>query len=347
MPPSAPADLDDLELLQQLTRELLHPGRTKSALVRQAIALGQLLERRSALPAAQELDLGAMQTRLDSGLAISPIKAALCARECFRTIAFIRGLGMAINDAGRCDRAVRVLYAGCGPFATLALPLMSVLSSQEAVFTLIDIHEESLSHARSLIDAFGFSSQVAGYVCMDAAQYRIPGGETPDIIVSETMNAGLRSEPQVEIARHLLAQAPGALMVPAKVSVVACLLHLAKEYAAPVADAGAPPVEPEPDRLYLGTVFELDAHSISKWTGLEGGSLPAARIRIPVSFAPRYRPMLLTRIEVYGDNRLLDHESSLNLPQAFPGKPVFQGGEELQFRYRLGSNPGLEYERVR
>lgn len=252
---------------------------------------------------------------------------------------------MAVKDAQRPDRPARVLYAGCGPFATLALPLMSVLSPREAVFTLIDIHEESLFHARQLIDGFGLSSHVAAYVCTDAAQYRIPAGQNPDVIASETMNASLRSEPQVAIARHLMMQAPDAQLIPEKVIVEACLLHLAKEYAPPVSDGCTAP-GPEPDRIYLGTVFELGARHIKDWAGLKESVLPAARIRLPDSFAPRYRPMLLTRIDVYGGNCLLDHESSLNLPQPFPGKPVFRGGEELQFRYRLGSRPGLEYEQL-
>lgn len=336
-------DIDDHGLLRKLTLDIIHPAHSKSALIRQVTALRQLIERRSALPGPDGLDLCAMQTRLDAGLAISPIKAALCARECFRTIAFIRGLDSAISDARRPGRPVRVLYAGCGPFATLALPLMSVLSPQKALFTLIDIHEESLFHARQLIDGFGFASHVEGYICTDATRYRIPVDETPDVIISETMNASLRSEPQVAIARHLMTQAPGALMVPAKVSVNACLLHLAKEYAAPVSDSCGP-AEPEPDRIYLGTVFELSTQRIRDWAAVEESVLPAARIRIPASFASRYRPMLLTRIDVYGGNRLLDHESSLNLPQPFPGKPVFRGGETLQFRYRLGRRPGLEFE---
>lgn len=346
MPVLNPNEIDDQELLRKLALDIINPAHPKSALIRQITALRELMERRSALPAPDELDLGATQTRLDAGLAISPIKAALCARECFRTIAFIKGLGTAINDARRRDRPVRVLYAGCGPFATLALPLMSVLSPREAVFTLIDIHEESLFHARQLIDGFGFSSHVDGCICTDAARYRIPAGEIPDVVVSETMNASLRSEPQVTIARHLMAQAPEALMVPAKISVEACLLHLAKEYAAPVTDVRSPAVEPKPDRIYLGTIFELSTKAIGSWTELQGLTLPAAAIRIPATFAARYRPMLLTRIDVYGDSRLLDHESSLNLPQPFPGKPVFHGGEELQFRYRLGSHPGLEYEQL-
>lgn len=85
-----PNAVDDRELLRNLALDLIHPAQSKTTLIRQITALRQLIERRSSLPDPNEIDLGAMQTRLDAGLAISPVKAALCARECFRTIAFVR-----------------------------------------------------------------------------------------------------------------------------------------------------------------------------------------------------------------------------------------------------------------
>jgi len=343
MPARSPYHAEDLATLRNITAELLHPAMPKSALIRPVTELRKLVERSSLLPVPEEADLGESQTRLDSGLAISPLKAALCARECFRTIAFTRGLGAAIKDARHAGGPTRVLYAGCGPYAMLALPLMSVLSPRQAVFTLIDIHRESLRHARRVLGGFGFSSRVSAYVCADAARYRIPRNAIPDVVVFETMNAALRSEPQVAIARNLMAQAPHALMVPSNVSVDACLLHLAKEYPPPVTDPHTNVRQAESDRLYLGTVFELNTRTVWDWTGIEGDILPAGCVRIPTSFAPRYRPMLLTRIAVYGDSVLHDHESSLNLLQPFPGRPVLRGGETLQFHYRLGSDPGLVF----
>ena len=341
---TAQSNGDDLATLQKLTEDILNPANPKIALIRQVTELRQLFERRSSLPDVQDLKIGEGETRLDSGLAISPIKAAMCARECFRTIVFIKGLGAAIEAARQTGRPTRVLYAGCGPFASLALPLMSVFSSKQVMFTLIDIHAESLRYARHLIEGFGLAEHVGDYVCADATRYRIPEDALPDVIVSETMNVSLRSEPQVTIARRLLTQAPDALLVPSVITVEACLLHHAKEYAPPITDPDAPFLEPQRDRVYLGKVFELSAQTIKSWDGIDAEVLPAASITIPVPLEPRYEARLLTRIAVYGDHHLLDYESSLNLPQRLPGKPVLKGGEELRFHYRLGSEPGLAFE---
>lgn len=336
---------DHARLLLRLARAITDAARPRQTLIGEAVALRELLERRAGLTLASETDLGAGQTALDSGLAISPLKAALCARECFRTVVFIKGLHAAILDAagaaGRGAGPVRVLYAGCGPFATLALPLMALLAPGQAVFTLLDIHEQSLAHVRALVTGLGLADRVEAFVRADATRYRM-GAAAPDVIVSETMNAALRSEPQVSIARHLAAQAPRALLVPARVTVRACLLHLAREFAPPLAAPDAAPVEPRRDRIDLGAVFELDGDSIRSWTGLAGPFLPAGEVRIPAPLAARYRAMLLTRIQVHGSHVLDDYDSSLNVPQPFPGKPILSGGERLRFRYRTGPRPGLE-----
>ena len=98
------------------------------------------------------------------------------------------------------------------------------------------------------------------------------------------------------------------------------------------------------DRIHLGKIFELDAANIRSWQGIDDDHLPAGRVRIPESLDSRYRPYLMTRIEVFGESRLQDYDSSLTIPQPLYGRPVFSGGERLQFYYKLGANPGLGYE---
>ena len=50
------------------------------------------------------------------------------------------------------DRPVEILYAGCGPFALLALPLVSELSPADVQITLIDAHERSRRAVRVLFE---------------------------------------------------------------------------------------------------------------------------------------------------------------------------------------------------
>lgn len=336
----------DIESLNRIAQDILDPGKTIVDLIPQIGDLRALLERHTLLKLTTEINLVEGRTMLDSGMAVSPLMAAFCAREVLRSAAFIKGAGAAVQDAAHEDCPVRVLYAGCGPFALLALPLMAAFSAQQVVFTLIDIHPESLRCAQHLVDVFGFSGHVLEYVCADATRYQIPSDLIPDVIVSETMNVCLGKEPQVSIARHLLAQAPDALMVPQAVSVEACLLDQKKEHA-PI-DLTQPEkfVEPVRDRIYLGKIFELNAENIRQWADITEDRLPAGSITIPTPLPQHYQLRLLTRIVVYGQTCLQDYDSSLNLPQALPGKPAIAGGEVLQFHYQLGVHPGLCYETV-
>ena len=336
----------DLEKLKDISRDILEPKNTLVDLIPRIVELKDLLEKYTLLKMTPEVSLTEGRTLLDSGMAVSPLVAAICAREVFRSAAFIKGVGAAVQDAAHNDRPVRVLYAGCGPFALLVLPLMALFSPQQVVFTLIDIHPESLRCVRHLIDDFGFSGHVVEYVCADASHYEIPPDSIPDVIVSETMNVCLGKEPQVSIARRLLAQAPNARMVPEAVSVEVCLLDPLKEFA-PIDPAQEGQfIEPVRDRIYLGKVFELDAQNVKRWADITEDSLPAASITVPDSVLQRYQMRLLTRIVVYGQIRLDDYDSSLNLPQRLPGKPTFAGGEILQFHYKLGAYPGLDFEVV-
>ena len=255
--------MNDPAFLRQLGSALTDPARDRLDLMAEAAALCDLLERRSTLPSPVGTTLGQGRTLLDSGLALSPAEAALCARQPLRTIVFIRAVLAAIDtQAATTSGPVRVLYAGCGPFAPLALPLMAMLGPERAVFELLDIHEASLGHVRALVESLDLSACVDGYVQADATRHHLDPARAPHVIVTETMNAALRTEPQVAIARHLVAQAPNALLVPARVTVSACLLDPAAELTPPMR-----PGEPVPplrrDRIDLGPVFELSRATIA------------------------------------------------------------------------------------
>lgn len=330
---------EDRACLQALARDIASPRRERDSLFREVVDLSRLLERMSGVTPDLHVSLGANETVTAAGLAISPIKAALCAREPLRTIVFIRGLAAAIEQARRPECPVRVLYAGCGPLATLALPLMTLFGPEQASFTLVDIHAASLDAARGLVRHLGLDDHVAAYVLADACSLQLDPGALPDVIVSETMNAALRSEPQVAIMRHLAMQAPQALLVPQSVIVEACLLRLSKELSPPLDDGGAPQ-PPRRERVELGPVFRLDAAAIRAWRGMDT-ALPAGAVQVPATVPSGMLLRLLTNIVCFGSHRLQDWESSLNLPQRVPGCPALQGGETLRFAYRIGAQPGL------
>jgi hypothetical protein len=332
--------------LRALTSRIIDRDRTLEEVVPEAHALRDLFEGLTAFRPDWQNDSPATGTRLDCGLAVSPTHAALCLREWRRTSAFLRGLAQAIEEARQPARPVRVLYAGCGPYALLALPLMTVFSRGEAVFTLLECHREVLDRALALIDGFGLSDRVTRAHCVDATRFQVPPEEVPDVIVSEVMAVALHNEPQVGVTRHLLRQAPQARMVPAAVKVALCALDPAREHRLLEAGETGPISPPARDRIELGGLFELDRAQVAAWGAHQGDHLPACRARLPESLAARYRLHLLTHITVYGETSLGDYDCSLTMPRRLRGAEALRGGETLQFRYRLGPHPELEYEVV-
>ncbi len=83
---------------------------------------------------------------LKDGVAISPAAAAHCVNDTQRSVVFIRAAYAAIKVAqARCANGpLEILYAGCGPFATLLLPLLRRFDTNELTVHLLDIHQRSL-----------------------------------------------------------------------------------------------------------------------------------------------------------------------------------------------------------
>jgi len=329
--------------LLEVAQAILDERASVYSLSREIASLADLMRSHATVRIEPTQVAGSGETQTATGLALSPTMAGRCADDFARTAVFIRGLFQAIEDsiAARPNRPTHVLYAGCGPYAILALPSMALFGPDELQFTLLDIHEGSTASARAVVNAFGLGNRVLAYETIDACSYRIPPSRPVDVILSETMNACLEKEPQVMITRHLQAQAPGAMLVPESVRVDAYLVDVSKEFRFVDADQAAEPPPPERDRVLLGTVFELSAETSALWDDVRADWLPGASVRLPDPLEPRYTPMLLTTVVVRGENVLRTYDSGLTIPKPIPVEGAVRGGDTLAFHYRLGAHPGL------
>jgi hypothetical protein len=266
--------------------------------------------------------------RLDSGTAIAPLDAARCVQDLARTALFMRGVRAAVADASQRfpGTTVEVLYAGCGPLAPLALPLVADCNPGEVRLTLVDAHERSLRAARQLYARLDALAHVRTFVHADAAGYTVDARWPPHVLLIECMQRALTKEPQVAITRRLAPQlVPGGILVPERITVDACLADLSKEFAL---DASRPLLR---DRIPLARLLMLskESHDPS----------PPVVVEIPDD-ARRYDLQLLTTIQVYGDMVLGDYDSGITFPLVIPGAAA---ARSIEFRYQDGANPGWHH----
>ncbi len=264
------------------------------------------------------------------GKAVSLVTAGRCAKELMRTQVFIRGVYAALQDqkqqsGAKSRRPVQLLYAGTGPFGLLVIPLLPLFSADEIQVTLLDIHQKSLDCVGRLVDWLGVEDRVQASECTDILLWQAPSDGYYDVLVSETMTATLRSEPQVSIFAHLEpCLKPEGVMIPQEIRIDAWMM-------APNQDA----------RANIGRIFTLNRDSSA---ALSRGDTACLSARLIV---PDYPEELVdlefsTDIVVYGDHFLGRKACSLNLPCIHHNSPL-EPGSLLEATYRLTETPEFSF----
>ena len=273
---------------------------------------------------------------------MSPLDAGRCLLDVPRTTTYLRGVYGAIQEARLRfpGEVIHVLYAGCGPFAPLCLPLLPLLAGQAVRFTLLDIDARSVESVQAILAALHLEAANVECLVCDATHYQNPVRGRLHIVVSETMQRALENEPQIAILMNTVPQlAAGGLVVPEMITVDAVLTDLPKEF-------GGSGVAPAPwsGRVRLGRILEVDRERICAWAAAGMSHLPPARIALPSVLAAQYSLVLATTICAFGVHVLREYESGLTYPLIVNG---LRAGEEAEFVYRLGERPGFHVERAK
>lgn len=332
--------------LREITEKLLDSHQQSFQLRDEVLALAQILSQ-----AAESLDSDRNSERQDihsgetitqHGLAVSPQLAKLCAEDYMRTIAFLRGAHQAINDVLSTQSSATILYAGCGPWATLAIPIMSVMTSEKVRFTLLDIHQSSVQSVKNIIKTLGLNHHISAIHHTDALDYQIDKTNPPDIILLEVMQACLEKEPQVALSQHLLQQAPNALLIPEEIEISLNWVDLSKEFA--VEQTGKDQTDRDSHRIAAGSVFRVNKEKLLNWP-IKSSQLSAATLRFP-DLTENYQPMLYTAITTYKKHQLLAHESGLTCPRLLVLDTEHSQPYSLSFHYQLGNQPKLTFTKL-
>lgn len=309
-------------LLRQYSREILRPENFHDQLAPAVMGYADLLSEHFVI----DEERGREHIKTAHGNAIGSFWAARCTREIFRTQRFSRGLYAAVSDAlTRNKKTVHVLYAGTGPFATLALPVMMMLKPEDVQFTFLEINSESIDILKQVIDLLDLHAYVKNIHQCDASVWDVASTGV-DIVISETMYKALMTEPQVAIMLNLASQLPQeTVFLPEEIKVSLCKWNKRDK---------------EPEKLAeLMSFNKALMYSIIKSSS--GRNWLFTDQQIQVNLSEKEQLYFMTEIRVNEGNILNLNDSSLNLLEKvkIPGK---QGMISLNCKYSLQETIGFK-----
>lgn len=260
----------------------------------------------------------------EKGIVVSIEQAAHCLIDMARTTQFLRGIYQAIQDKLQTQSNVRILYAGCGPYATLISPLTTQFQNSELSITLVDINEESIDSVSQLIAAWSLEEQIENVISADLTDPYLKFDQPFDIIISETMQFALRNECQVPITRNLIRfLKPEGLFIPESITIDACLV-----------DSASSEHSKSKPKLKLGRVYDLNSKKVPEEN-------LSTILKVPET---RYKLLqLFTEIRVYKDTVIEAYDSGLTMPYYIDhfthSKP-----KQIRFQYIESTRPNWEVE---
>jgi len=260
-----------------------------------------------------------------NGNAIGTFWAAKCIREIFRTQRFSRALYSSVLGAiGQNKRPIHVLYAGTGPFAALALPIMMMLKPENVQFTFLEINRESIEILEQVIDLFDLHAYVKNIHQCDASLWDVPSSGI-DIVISETMSRALIAEPQVAIMLNLASQLPKeVIFLPEEIKVSLCKLSRASR---------------EPERIAeLINFNKTSMYSIIENSSMRNWNFTDQDIQTNLSEGDQL--YFMTEIRINDGNILNLDDSSLNLLEKLKVNKK-EGVINLNVKYALDKRPGF------
>lgn len=328
--------MDKKQELKNITQILLNKDSYHSELLNAAKSLADFFENYSSISTKSshyELENDSKPTYLDSGVAISPLDAAICTNEYMRTTKYLRGIFEAINDLllEFKEQKIHILYAGCGPYGTLIIPILSFFKPKQLKVSFLDIHQTSLGSVQNILSELNLDDFVSEYIQEDATKYMV--SKDTHLIVTETMKAAFDDEPQVAITLNLLPQLhKEGIFIPQRVVVGFETANIKYETQNNI-------LTRMKKSKYLCDVIDLD--TIKHIT--EENLTCNKNYIFSEDADEKMEPYFTTTIYIYKDNILKEYECSLNIPKKIKFNKKLLKGNHVAFNYMFGKKPKIYY----
>lgn len=315
--------------LKQYCEMIIKDGDFHDGLAPAIMGLADMLYKIAHVDAQSDLERRHIDT--ENGSAIGVFWAAQCIKEISRTQRFARALLEAVRSVQqqKVAQTVNVLYAGTGPFATLALPVMALLTPQEVQFTLLEINAKSYEMLQHVLKTLGLEAFVKHMEIADAATHKL-ADRNVDIVLSETMNRALIKEPQVSIMLNLANQvSEKTIFIPEEVKVSLWQQDTSDK------------TKIKLDELM---VFNKD-YMFKTLAKSKNGNWFFEEKMITADFLPSTILQFETEITVFQDNSLKGADCSLNFPEKLKTKGL-AGRQRLKFQYSNIDVTGFKWQCV-
>ena len=341
--------------LARISNVILDETSSRQNLQKALNEFAQLCSQVTSITPNPTFDAWAEDTFLDQGVAINPQAAAYCIKDYQRSITFIRGVhaAMAATFNKPINTPINVLYAGCGPFATLLMPLLGKYLddgcdlSQLNIF-LLDIHQTSLDSASLLLNYFNISTKNITLIQANACTYQ---HKTPlNLIIAEIMQKSLEQEPQFSVTANLAPQlCDDGIFIPEKIVVKLCLAQwkVERNLAEQNVKINHENLVKLNKRFPLGTILSLQPKLAA--TQLKNAqlhpytkklALKSVQVQIPeIPQLNSFDVLFLTYIQVFKHYQLNDYESEITLPLKCQAISTLIPGARYSINYQLGSYP--------
>ncbi|MGG6230785.1 hypothetical protein [Tenacibaculum sp. SDUM215027] len=280
----------------------------------------------------------------ENGIAIGTLWAANCLDDLVRTLKFIIGINIAIQEKIQQKDSLHILYAGTGPFASLILPFILKYADLNITYTLLEVNPLSFETLKSTIKKLGFETNNINFINQDATKYQFPKNFSPDIIISETMQRALDSEQQVSIFYNLMRQSDSdTIFIPEKITLAI--------------GTGSSKVKKTDiqQKCYLkhNNVFEVSKKAMNSndWlfekTSNKLDFTKKHTVLKEEELSTASEIVVMTEITIYRNEKLIINESGLTIPKYI--KDVSDNKKEsltIKSQYVIGSEPKLELKIV-